>query len=64
MTLYHKCGECRICPECFHKSCRTSFPPIKDVVEDGYLVRRCPDCGNIIEKFPTLETIKNREFKK
>lgn len=60
--MFHKCNKCRICPKCHNMWCETSMPPISVTEEDGYIVKRCPDpeCNGIIDKFPTLETLKQQ----
>lgn len=60
MTLIHKCNHCITCFECMHTFCK--MPGIYNEkhitnIEGDYIVTRCPNCNNIVEKFPTLEAI-------
>lgn len=51
MTFYHNCNKCKYCFNCGVTSCETSLNPIKSIIENGWNVKRCPNCNNILEKY-------------
>jgi len=64
MTYFHKCPECRTCPNCLTQSCGMPLTPdegrIRSSIEDGWIVKRCPHCNAVIEKFESLELLNSK----
>ena len=60
MSIAHKCFDCRTCTKCFSPNCSTYLPPneIKESIENGWHVRRCYNCGHILEKYESLELLR------
>lgn len=52
MTLFHECNECRTCYKCMQNSCFGQLNP--PVEENGYVVKRCQHCNEIIEKYQVM----------
>jgi len=61
MTLIHQCEHCRYCPMCHKTSCRDSSIPYLEVENDGWVTKLCPYCNAVIEKFETLQNIRDKE---
>lgn len=64
MTLVHACDQCRYCPECHQTPCGDGLGDNKILVseEQGWIVSRCPYCNAVIEKFKTLEKLRQENM--
>ena len=60
MTLFHKCKDCMHCFKCGNDNCSTSTKPYKQKLEEGWIVKRCAYCNEIIEKYETLALLKKQ----
>lgn len=60
MPIIHECSECRVCFNCGLPNCTNYLPPnkMKETLEDGWHVKRCYNCNDVIEKFKSLQLLE------
>lgn len=61
MSYSHYCNECRHCFNCGSRFCETSIPSIIIEITKDFIIKKCPKCGHILEKFTNINIELNEK---